>query len=198
MSGPVDLCPTEVWPLAAMLATDPASTPWAVLVVRPGRVDAEAVDAAETLASLLAEPVERVKVASSEDLVKASQERRESALVLHGLEVLSPEAWRRIDANRSRLDRTLPALLVLEEPEVERMRVHAPNLWSWVASAVWRGVPEGGLSDEQRAQRLGALREHFGFGDDELVRRAESGTLSLEPDIAEWLVLIGKRDLIAR
>jgi hypothetical protein len=198
VSGPIEPCATEVWPLAAMLANDPASTPWAVLVVSPERVDAEAADAAETLASLLDEPVERVPAATPEDLLRVARQHAKSALVLHGLDALSPEAWRRVDANRSRLERTLPALLVLGEPAAERMRVHAPNLWSWVASAVWRGVPEEGLGDDQRAQRLGALREHFGFDDDELVRRAEGGALPPEPDIAEWLVLIGRRDLIGR
>ncbi|WP_437568071.1 hypothetical protein [Sorangium sp. So ce542] len=196
MSRHVELCATEVWPLAARLANDPAS--WAVLAVDPERVDAEVADAIETLASLIDEPVQPVRVTSSDDLTKAVREHSQSALVLHGLDALSPEAWRRIDANRSRLERTLPTLLVLGQPAVERMRVHAPNLWSWVASAAWRGIPEEGLSNEQRAQRLGALRAHFGFDDDDLVRRAVAGTLPPEPDIAEWLVLIGRGDLIRR
>ncbi|WP_437765088.1 hypothetical protein WMF27_31815 [Sorangium sp. So ce281] len=196
MTRRVDLYPTEVWPLAAKLADDPAS--WAVLAVGLERVDIEVADAVETLASLIDEPVEPVRVTSPSELLKAVREHAQSALVLHGFDALSPEAWRRIDANRSRLQRTLPALLVLGQPAVERMRVHAPNLWSWVASAAWRGVPEEGLSDEQRAQRLGALRAHFGFDDDELVRRAEAGTVPPEPDITEWLVLIGRGDLIRR
>lgn len=196
MTRRVDLYPTEVWPLAARLADDPAS--WAVLAVGPERVVTEVADAVETLASLIDQPVEPVLVTSSDDLMKAVREHAQSAMVLHGFDALSPGAWRRIDANRSRLERTLPTLMVLGQPAVERMRVHAPNLWSWVASAAWRSIPEEGLSDEQRTQRLGALRAHFGFDDDDLVRRAVAGTLPPEPDIAEWLVLIGRGDLIRR
>jgi hypothetical protein len=105
-----------MWPLAAMLANDPASTPWVVLVVPPERLRADVADAVETLASLFDDPVEAVLIASSEDVLKVARERDKSVLVVHGLDALGPAAWRHLDANRSRLDRTLPAILMMGEP----------------------------------------------------------------------------------
>lgn len=198
MTAYLDLPAIETWPLSARLANDPSSTPWAVLAVPAEHIEAMAAAAAEHLESLLDVPVRLVHMASVQDLLDAVQEHPQEALVLLDVEGLSPEAWRRVDGNRSRLARDYPALLVLEESRVPKMLEHAPNLWSWIASSVWRGLPEGGLSNEQREQRLAVLREHFGFGDGELVRRAQAGTLPPEPDIAEWLVLIGEGRQVGR
>lgn len=190
--------PTIVpWTLAATLAAAPAENPWSLLIVDSDLIEQQAADLKDQLESLLDDvQVDLVHARSASDAVEASIRRAGSALVLVGLEDMDPAAWRRLDAARSRLQRSLPAVMVLAEPGARLALEQAPNLWSWLAGHVWHGVPEEGLSDEQRKQRLSVLREHYGFDDAELVRRAEAGTLAAEPDLAEWLVLIGKGRLI--
>lgn len=196
MSAGISLPPIAAWPLAARLSAAAGDNPWVLLAVSGDEVETGSQAFADELASVLDEPVERVHASSAHELIEAVQAKQDRALVIAGLDGLDADEWRRIDVNRSNLARALPAVLILDEARVPVMLEHAPNLWSWLGGAAWRGVPETGLDDEQRAQRLAALREHFGFDDSELVRRAEAGTLEPEPDLAEWLVLIGRGDLI--
>lgn len=196
MSASISLPTIAAWPLAARLSAAAGDNPWVLLAVSGDEVETESEAFADELSSVLDEPVERVHVSSAHELIEAVQARQNSALVIAGLDGLNADEWRRIDVNRSNLARTLPAVLILDETRVPLMVEHAPNLWSWLGGAAWRSLPETGLDDEQRAQRLSALREHFNFDDAELVRLAEAGTLPPEPNIAEWLVLIGRGDLI--
>ena len=196
MTSPPTLPTIEVWPLVARLANDAFSNRWAVLGVSGDEIETTATQASEQLASLLDEPIKLVHVTSAKGLLDAVHDHPDRALVLVDVDRLSPEAWRKIDSNRSHLVRDLPALIILEEARVPTVLEHAPNLWSWIAGSAWRGVADSGLGNEERARRLTALREHFGFGDEELMARAGAGKLPSEPDIAEWLVLIGKGHLI--
>jgi hypothetical protein len=192
------------WPFAATLVNSAAPNAWAVLAVAKARVETEAAELGEQLKSMSKAEVEVLAIASAGELLEAAAKYPESILVLYGLERLDEHAWAQVDGSRSRLDmhngvtREQPAVMVLAEDHLPMLRTCAPNLWSWLASAVWRGVPEAGLLDEQRAPRLAALREHFGFDDAELVRRFQAGELPPDPHIPEWLVLIGKGSLLKR
>lgn len=196
MSAHFELTRSELWPLVAGLASAPDQNQWTVLVSLPERIEDDAREAAEILASLLGGAVEQQRAEGVDEFLKLARELADKPLVLTGPRQLTASEWRALDANRSRLGRQAPALLILTQQAAEQMREHAPNLWSWVGPSAWQIVPEGGLPDAQREERLRALREHFGFADEELVRRAEQGTLPPDPDIAEWLVLIGKGDLL--
>ena len=73
----------------------------------------------------------------------------------------------------------------------------APHLASWIGGSIWEAdVTSDLLSDEEKAARLKALREWANLGDDEVLRRAQEGTLPNEPEFVEWLVLLGRADLI--
>jgi hypothetical protein len=196
VSAGISLPPIAAWPLAARLSVAPGDNPWALLAVAGDRLEAESQAFVDELASLLDAPVDLVRVDSAQTLIEHVQTNQQRALIIVGLDGFDADEWRRLDVNRSNLMRTLPAVLILDEAQVPVMLEHAPNLWSWLGGAAWRAIPETGLDDEQRAQRLSALRAHFGFDDAELIRRAEAGTLEPEPDLAEWLVLIGRGDLI--
>ena len=52
------------------------------------------------------------------------------------------------------------------------------------------------MSPEDVEKRLVAMREHYGFSDEEVVASAIAGTIPPDPDYCEWLVLIGRSDLI--
>lgn len=52
------------------------------------------------------------------------------------------------------------------------------------------------MSPEDVERRLVAMREHYGFSDEEVVASAIAGTIPPDPDYCEWLVLLGRSDLI--
>lgn len=52
-----------------------------------------------------------------------------------------------------------------------------------------------GLNPEERRQRLEALATHYGMSDEEVIERAESDRLPTDPQLVEWLVLLGRGDL---
>ena len=196
MSTVVELSSITPWTFAASLAAAPEASPWSLVAVPGDQLEPSAGGVVDQLASLLDVPAELVRVTSPQEIVVAAKQRNASALVIIGLDAFDSAAWRQLDAHRSDLARDLPAVMVIGEPHVHAVLEQAPNLWSWLAGSAWLLTPEQGLRADQREQRLAALREHFGFGDEELVRRAQGRTLGTEPDLAEWLVLIGQGHLI--
>ncbi|MDI3283675.1 hypothetical protein [Polyangium sp. 15x6] len=192
------LAPIAIWPLAARLASTPTMNEWVVLATASGTVDAAAAEMTAQLQSLFEGPVERRRITSLSELMKVIGEHGDRMLVLHGLDEFGPRDLRQVDMYRSRLIREQPTVLVLAEPVVALFPEHAPNFWSWVRASTFRAILEDTLPEEDREQRLAAMREHFGFNDEELVRRALDGSLPDEPDIAEWLVLIGRGELVGR
>jgi|GEM_PF-801057 len=198
------IAPTSIaaWPLAARLANvELFPNAWHVLVVDAGREKCAAEALVDELGALLEGTVSRQHVMSAQALVDATQVDatqvdRHGILVVDGLTAFDDDAWRTLDIYRSRLERAAPTLLVVSNQSVVNMPTLAPNLWSWIGDSVWAFEPEDGITSGAREQRLSKLRRHFGFDDAELVRRAREESLPPEPDIAEWLVLIGQGSLI--
>lgn len=185
------------WPLAARLA-DVSALPnvWRILVVAEGLEESAAEGMREELASLTELRVTHARVENAEALIEVCARDPDGLLVISGLSHLDEHDWRAVDVNRSRLERAAPTLLVASRRAASKLPTLAPNLWSWIGDGVWRYEPEDGLPRSAREQRLAELHRHFGFGDDELLRRARSGEIPAEPDIAEWLVLLGAGELI--
>ena len=52
------------------------------------------------------------------------------------------------------------------------------------------------LDQEAKTARLEALRARFGMSDDELIRRVRDKKALADPEIGEWLVLIGRGDML--
>jgi hypothetical protein len=120
-------------------------------------------------------------------------------VVSAGFEGFGDEEWRHLDLLRSQLVRDEPVVLVLSTPAFERLMRNAPNVASLLGGAVWTLDPEAELlTDEEKEQRLQALRAWSGLSDDEMIARRERGELPRDPEYAEWLVLLGRGDLVAR
>ena len=135
--------------------------------------------------------------ASSPDGLPAELSGRpEPILVLSGMDGWTVSDWRRLDVLRDALPRTHVVMLVLSANAWSHLTSEAPHLASWVSGA-WAVDTEGQrLSEEDRAMRLVALREQYGWEDEAVVAMATAGTLPAEPDLAEWLVLLGRGDLV--
>ena len=123
----------------------------------------------------------------------------DATIVISGLEEFDEAEWHHLDLLRSRLVRQHAVALVVSEASLGRLSRAAQNLASWIGGAVWSIDPASdALSQEERHSRLAALREWSGSSDSEVVQRAQEGTLPGEPEYIEWLVLLGREDLIGR
>lgn len=183
------------------------------VVARPGRGDWLVLIAPETgvneTAVRLREEIEVLGDSSVEDIETPEGARalvgrvrrtaRGKAILISGLEHFSEEEWRHLDLLRNLLGREGIVVLVMTVRSVEKLAINAPNLASWIGGSIWR-VDAGSefLSKEERATRLQSLRRWAKMDDSEVLRRAQDRTLPKEPEFEEWLVLLGRADLIGR
>jgi len=105
--------------------------------------------------------------------------------------------WSSLDLIRSALERKGPIIFWLSADCVPSLSEHAPNIRSFIGGGIFAAGPDGGMmTEEDRQSRLQQLAEHYQLTNDEIVSRALSGTLPSEPHFIEWLVLLGRGDLV--
>ncbi|MCS6954139.1 MAG: hypothetical protein RMK57_15430 [Bryobacterales bacterium] len=118
-------------------------------------------------------------------------------VVVYGFESFSQEDWQALDIHRDVLQREGPVVFWLSKKDANTLCRYAPNLRSLIGRSFFELGPEGGLMTEQeRTKRLQVLAEHYGLTDQEVIRRAQAGELPRDPEFAEWLVLLGRGDLV--
>lgn len=110
---------------------------------------------------------------------------------------LPSEKWASLDLMRSALERLGPIVLWLRADDFAALSVSAPNIRSFVGPSVFAIGPDGSIMTEQeRMKRLGELTDHYKMNADEVIRKAEARQLPSEPQFIEWLVLLGRGDLV--
>jgi len=67
-----------------------------------------------------------------------------------------------------------------------------------VGTSTWQVKPSEELAAPDVEERLAILRNAHRLTDEQVIRMAEEGTLPREPSFAEWLLLIGRGDLLVR
>ncbi len=132
-------------------------------------------------------------------LVDSIESTEAPALILSGFEQWTTPDWRQLDGLRSNLAVQRNAFLLLSEPATSLMLYHAPNLASWIGGRVYPFTYGAEfLTVDEQTDRLMSLRSWSGKTDEEIIALAESHQLSPEPEYGEWLVLLGRGDLIER
>jgi|ERR1044071_6365237 hypothetical protein len=105
--------------------------------------------------------------------------------------------WSLLDRQRSSLAHSGVMVFVTTRNSFEHLMRVAPNLASWLGALVFQHAREDAhLLDEARVRRLSALRSWAGQTDEEVVLAASQGRLPADPEYAEWLVLLGRGDLL--
>jgi hypothetical protein len=105
--------------------------------------------------------------------------------------------WSSLDVMRSALEREGPIVFWISVDAFAGLSQFAPNIRSFIGASVFVAGPDGSImSEEERQNRLEDLSRHYGFNNDEIMRRAESRELPPEPHFVEWLVLLGRGDLL--
>jgi len=171
------------------------------LVVLSSATDSSAaLDHLQTeLQSILQKPARVIQLEPStfEELREALHQPEDDAVVLSSGAGLTPEKWRSLDIMRSALERPGPVILWLTPGDVAKIADHAPNIHSFIGGSIFIAGPDGGMMTEaERQERLKELSDHFGLTGEEVVRKAEAWELPHEPEFVEWLVLLGRGDLV--
>jgi hypothetical protein len=110
---------------------------------------------------------------------------------------LGQDQWRAFDLMRSALERRGPVILCISADVFFGFSEFAPNIRSFIGPSIFIAASEGSIMTEAEIQtRVQEFTLHYGYGNEELIRRAMSNELPSEPQFVEWLVLIGRGDLV--
>jgi hypothetical protein len=194
------LSSTSTDTLLQKLGSQPDGNIWTVLVVEISDIDEVVEELSETI-SIFSEC--KIKVISARngasELIEQIVQSSEDYLLLWTFEAWAGEDWHRLDACRSSLSKPHGGMLVLSATSAEMMLNCAPNFCSWVGPRVYVLAKDSEfLTDPEREIRLSTLREWSGWSDADVIASAESHQLPLTPEYGEWLVLLGRGDLIER
>lgn len=151
------------------------------------------------LSSVLQKPTRtiHVKQNSFEHLRADLHRPSDDIVILVGISDLTANEWSSVDLMRSALERPGPVVLWMSADAFDGLSEFAPNIRSFIGPSIFVVGPDGSLMTEgERLARLLELARHYGQSDEDVIRKAESGTLSLSPHFVEWLVLLGRGDLI--
>jgi len=137
--------------------------------------------------------VQLIRVVSARELTALLQTSRDLVVVLYGVSAFDTQDWRSLDLSRSRLLAPALVLLIMTEIELNKLDRFAPNLMSLMNANVqlWDDV-----TSRLKEQRLSALRARFDLSDAEVIALATDGKLPSEPEFGEWLMLMGKGELL--
>jgi hypothetical protein len=186
--------------LLQKIGVQPDGNIWITLVVKTSDINEVVEDFSETV-SIFSEC--ETKVISAQDgvsaLIKEIVPSSADYLLLWNFETWNCKDWYRFDVSRSSLSKPCGGMLVLSSTSAEMMLNCAPNFCSWVGSRVYALDKNSEfLTDQERETRLSALREWSGRSDADVIESAESHELPPIPEYSEWLILLGRGDLIER
>lgn len=172
---------------------------WLLLVVPTGTSLGEITEEiADECASQLPDPVVRmVCVGDDVNGFVATCASADGEVVIADAAAVTSQTWGRIDVARSALLKLGVGVLVLTERDLSGFIRGAPNFASLVGAETFRWSPDPSTLDrDAREAMLVSFRERSGMTDDQLVVAVGEGTAPLEPYVAQWLVLLGREDLL--
>jgi hypothetical protein len=132
-----------------------------------------------------------------ETLRALMHEPSDDIAILMATASLGQEKWASLDLMRSALERRGPVVLWISLEAFAELAEFAPNIRSFIGASVFVSGHDGGImSATERQGRLDQLSRHYGYSHEEILRKAEARELSPEPRLVEWLVLLGRGDLV--
>jgi hypothetical protein len=137
--------------------------------------------------------VEVVRPRDGEELLAFLEGDRKEMVVVDALDFRRVD-WSLLDRRRSSLSRRGLTVFVTTPAGFDEMMQSAANLSSWIGLVF--AHPRDPEAAAFRQQRLASLRQWSGRSDDDVVRTAEEGRIPADPEFAEWLVLLGRGDLL--
>jgi hypothetical protein len=169
------------------------------VVLRPADDEDVLANFVAELSAVLDQPV-RVVRSSGSSFEKLRSELNEpvgDAVVIADWDQAGAEGWAALDVNRSAWLREGAVVLWLSGAGVTNLCSYAPNIRSIVGGSIFNlGADGGAMTAAERDQQIADLESHFEMNSAEVIKQAESGVLPTEPHFVEWLVLLGRGDLV--
>ena len=138
-----------------------------------------------------------VKGLTSADLLNELRSEEGQVVLIYGFEAWHADEFASLDINRSRLETGSFLVFSADLKTAGHFLDNAPNIRSYFGANIFRvGLDPSWMSPQQIAQRLNDLRSQYGLSDSEVADQAIHGSLPPEPHLLEWLVLLGKGDLV--
>lgn len=187
----------------ALVASSAGIGQWYALVLHTGELTTFAADVTDEIGGLLeGKPPLHIEVTEGDSDKAAELADRVAASdapvrILSGLGRLSAKDWAALNFLRSRLLGDHGLVFLLDRPSLLLLQKQAPDLDNLLTASSWQLDRQGhALSEKARQERLEALRTWSGLTDEQVVQKAEQGDLPADPEYAEWLVLMGKGELL--
>jgi len=198
MTGGLAVTGASVDQLALRLVTVRGTAAYAAYLVDAGGANDAIAELADELRALdAALAVACLAPRTGEQLV-TELARTASELVLVDGTALGAAEWAVLDRRRSAISHPGVLVFVTTPDGFGQLMQAAPNLASWLGGLVFERVHDVAQLAHVREQRLAALRSWAHRSDQEVVHAASHGQLPADPEYAEWLVLLGRGDLLER
>jgi hypothetical protein len=191
--------PTELGDFAFEVLERPGPNEWFALVTPEDEVQQVANALQGELLAIDEVELAHLHARTSDEIAGFVHSHRTGVLLLSGQDAFGPLEWQKLDGFRSLLQRDGASVFILGEAALGELFRHAPNLSSWLGGSVWRlERQDHTLSAREKQERLESLRQWSGMTDEDVITRAEQGTLPGDPPYAEWLVLLGRGELLGK
>lgn len=117
-------------------------------------------------------------------------------VIVTGLESWSNAEYEDLDINRSQLSLGKFIIFAVDLESSGRLLNAAPNLRSWMGTSILLASPDPSkMTQEGIDSRIAELSTHYRLSNEDVIEKAQNGTLPPDPHFIEWLVLIGRGDL---
>ena len=191
--------PIELGDFAFEVLERPGPNEWFVLGTHESSVKQVVNELQVELTGIEEVEIAHLDAQTADTLARLVSSHRTGILLISGQDSFRPLEWQKLDGFRSLIQRDGASVFVLGEAALGELFRHAPNLSSWIGGSVWRLEAQSHvLSAKERQQRLESLQQWSGMKNEDVIARAEQGTLPSDPPYAEWLVLLGRGELLGK
>jgi hypothetical protein len=196
MTARPELTRIDVPQLALRLHAERCSATYAVYLVPADQVGRVLADLGDELSSF-APPVTAIALrpATGAQLMRDLAATATEAVLVDAA-AFGRLDWSLVDRRRSSLSRAAVVVLVTTPDSFGQLMQAAPNLASWLGALAFQYEDPSAQESDLRGRRLAALRSWAQRSDEDVVRAAGQGRLPADPEYAEWLVLLGRSDLL--
>jgi hypothetical protein len=170
---------------------------WSILVTTPAQQQQALTELEESIPIFIDEAVKVITITPDVELLIHEVQSSEAYILLWQFDIWQQEQWQQFDYARSRFSHEKGGILLLTPHSAAQFQTYSPNFASWIGSRVYElqlGLEI--LTEVESQQRLEALQKFTGKTNVEVIRLAETGQLPTNPEYGEWLVLLGRGDLL--
>jgi hypothetical protein len=172
---------------------------WIAVLAPPDNAH-EALNGLRAAMSSLLQTATRIldlKDSTFDNLFQNLHQPSTGGIILNAEGQLTPESWTSLDLMRSAMERSGPIVLWAPPEAIAKVSEFAPNVRSFIGSSVFNVGPDGGfMTPDERKTRLEELVQHYGLTSEEFIQRVMAGQRGSDPHFIEWLVLLGRGDLV--